>query len=60
MPFSLQLSHAAPASVDSPLLVIILPQDPSLDAAVRVVELDRQVDLVIVTAALLPAEPSSG
>ena len=38
MPISLQLSNAAPASVDSPLLVIILPQDPSLDDAVRAVD----------------------
>ncbi len=35
MPFTLQLSHAAPAGVDSSLLAIVLPQDPTTDAALR-------------------------
>ncbi|WP_309669267.1 leucyl aminopeptidase [Gemmatimonas sp.] len=38
MPFSLQLSHAAPASVDSPLLAIVLSQDLTLDDALRAVD----------------------
>ena len=38
MSFSLQLSHAAPASVDSPLLTIVLSQDPSLDETLRAVD----------------------
>jgi leucyl aminopeptidase len=38
MSFSLQLSHAAPSSVESPLLAIVLCQDPSLDDAVRAVD----------------------
>jgi len=38
MSFSLQFSHAAPASVNSPLLAIVLTQDPSLDDALHAVD----------------------
>ena len=38
MSLSLQLSHAAPASVNSPLLAIVLPQDPTLDEALKAVD----------------------
>lgn len=30
---SIQLTHAAPASLDTPLLAVVLPADPALDAA---------------------------
>lgn len=38
MPFAIQLSHASPAAVDSPLLSIVMPQDPTLDPALREID----------------------
>lgn len=38
MSFSLQLSHATPASIDSPLLVVVLPLDPVVDDTLRAID----------------------
>lgn len=38
MPLSFQLAHAAPATVDSPLLTIVLPTEPTLSEALTEVD----------------------
>lgn len=38
MPLTFQLSHAAPASLDTPLLVVVLPADPTLSPELAAVD----------------------
>ena len=38
MSLSLHLAHAAPATVDTPLLAVILPQDPAISATLSAID----------------------